>query len=186
MSESESRNVPTISPQVFHILLSLVDNDLHGYAIIQEVAARPDGNVVEELAGGVGIRRHGGAGLDDGDRVLADATRGAHGRSQLPRTDPPVHACHVIVPAATGAQADLQTADGPEEMVQKVQDLADTIEHQGAATGDSAFAQDTAGLADQYRALLASARSGKVPDFSALQKAAEQVGYDCGKAGVTS
>ena len=45
MSESESRNITTISPQVFHILLSLVDNDLHGYAIIQEVAARTDGEL---------------------------------------------------------------------------------------------------------------------------------------------
>ena len=45
MSESESRNIPTISPQVFHILLTLVDDDLHGYAIIQEVAARTDGEL---------------------------------------------------------------------------------------------------------------------------------------------
>src|SRR5690349_6857991 len=45
MSESESRNVPTISPQVFHILLSLVDDDLHGYAIIQDVAGRTDGEL---------------------------------------------------------------------------------------------------------------------------------------------
>ena len=45
MSESEARNVPTISPQVFHILLSLVDDDLHGYAIIQEVATRTDGEL---------------------------------------------------------------------------------------------------------------------------------------------
>jgi DNA-binding PadR family transcriptional regulator len=29
-----------MSTQVFHILLSLVDDDLHGYAIIQDVAAR--------------------------------------------------------------------------------------------------------------------------------------------------
>ena len=45
MSESESRNVPAVSPQVFHILLSLVDDDLHGYAIIQEVATRTDGEL---------------------------------------------------------------------------------------------------------------------------------------------
>ena len=45
MSESESRNVPAISPQVFHILLSLVDDDLHGYAIIQDVAARTGGEL---------------------------------------------------------------------------------------------------------------------------------------------
>lgn len=45
MSESESRSAPAISPQVFHILLSLVDDDLHGYAIIQDVAARTDGEL---------------------------------------------------------------------------------------------------------------------------------------------
>ena len=31
-----------LSPQVFQILLSLADQDLHGYAIIQDVAARTD------------------------------------------------------------------------------------------------------------------------------------------------
>ena len=45
MSESDSRIVPPISPQVFHILLSLVDDDLHGYAIIQDVAARTGGEL---------------------------------------------------------------------------------------------------------------------------------------------
>lgn len=34
-----------LSPQVFHILLSLVDDDLHGYAIIQDVADRTHGEV---------------------------------------------------------------------------------------------------------------------------------------------
>ncbi|HSA57043.1 MAG TPA: helix-turn-helix transcriptional regulator [Gemmatimonadaceae bacterium] len=34
-----------LSAQVFHILLALVDEDLHGYAIIQDVAARTDGDV---------------------------------------------------------------------------------------------------------------------------------------------
>ena len=34
-----------LSTQVFHILLALVDDDLHGYAIIQEVAARTEGEV---------------------------------------------------------------------------------------------------------------------------------------------
>src|SRR5262245_12867921 len=32
-----------MSPQTFHILLALADRDLHGYAIIQDVAARTDG-----------------------------------------------------------------------------------------------------------------------------------------------
>ena len=34
-----------LSAQVFHILLSLVDDDLHGYAIIQDVAERTGGDV---------------------------------------------------------------------------------------------------------------------------------------------
>jgi len=34
-----------LSTQVFHILLSLVDDDLHGYAIIQDVAERTGGEV---------------------------------------------------------------------------------------------------------------------------------------------
>jgi DNA-binding PadR family transcriptional regulator len=34
-----------LSTQVFQILLSLVDDDLHGYAIIQDVAARTGGEV---------------------------------------------------------------------------------------------------------------------------------------------
>jgi DNA-binding PadR family transcriptional regulator len=34
-----------MSPQVFHILLALADQDLHGYAIIQDVAARTNGGV---------------------------------------------------------------------------------------------------------------------------------------------
>jgi DNA-binding PadR family transcriptional regulator len=34
-----------LSPQVFHILLALADKDLHGYAIVQDVAARTKGEV---------------------------------------------------------------------------------------------------------------------------------------------
>src|SRR2546423_12189403 len=45
VSESPSRSGTALSTQVFHILLSLVDEDLHGYAIIQDVAARTDGEV---------------------------------------------------------------------------------------------------------------------------------------------
>lgn len=45
MPESDARVTTPISTQVFHILLSLVDDDLHGYAIIQDVAARTDGEV---------------------------------------------------------------------------------------------------------------------------------------------
>jgi DNA-binding PadR family transcriptional regulator len=41
----ESAPAPQLSTQVFHILLALVDEDLHGYAIIQDVATRTDGEV---------------------------------------------------------------------------------------------------------------------------------------------
>ena len=34
-----------LSTPVFHILLSLVDGELHGYAIIQDIAARTQGEV---------------------------------------------------------------------------------------------------------------------------------------------
>ena len=34
-----------LSPQVFHILLALAGNDLHGYAIIQEIASQSDGKM---------------------------------------------------------------------------------------------------------------------------------------------
>jgi DNA-binding PadR family transcriptional regulator len=34
-----------LSTQVFQILLSLVDEDLHGYAILQDIAARTGGEV---------------------------------------------------------------------------------------------------------------------------------------------
>jgi DNA-binding PadR family transcriptional regulator len=38
-------DLPPISPQVFHVLLSLVPGDLHGYAIIQDVLDRTDGKL---------------------------------------------------------------------------------------------------------------------------------------------
>ena len=37
--------MPGVSPQVFHILLSLADGPLHGYAIIQEVRTRTNDEV---------------------------------------------------------------------------------------------------------------------------------------------
>jgi DNA-binding PadR family transcriptional regulator len=37
--------VPPLSPAGFHILVALADDDRHGYAIIQEVAARTGGDV---------------------------------------------------------------------------------------------------------------------------------------------
>jgi DNA-binding PadR family transcriptional regulator len=42
---ADDRPSSPISTQVFQILLSLVDDDLHGYAIIQDVAARTEGEV---------------------------------------------------------------------------------------------------------------------------------------------
>src|ERR1035438_7130773 len=36
---------PVLSPQVFHILVSLAERDQHGYAIMQDVAARTSGKL---------------------------------------------------------------------------------------------------------------------------------------------
>ena len=44
MSIQVETAAPLTTP-VFQILLSLVDEDLHGYAIIQDIAARTDGEV---------------------------------------------------------------------------------------------------------------------------------------------
>jgi DNA-binding PadR family transcriptional regulator len=43
--DKDPRIATPLSTQVFQILLSLVDDDLHGYAIIQDIAARTDGEV---------------------------------------------------------------------------------------------------------------------------------------------
>ncbi len=46
MPERDSSDATSpLSAQVFQILLSLVDDDLHGYAIIQDVAERTGGEV---------------------------------------------------------------------------------------------------------------------------------------------
>lgn len=42
--DRDPATAPLTTP-VFQILLSLVDEDLHGYAIIQDIAARTDGEV---------------------------------------------------------------------------------------------------------------------------------------------
>jgi DNA-binding PadR family transcriptional regulator len=42
---ADDRTNAPLSTQVFQILLSIIDDDLHGYAIIQDVAARTDGEV---------------------------------------------------------------------------------------------------------------------------------------------
>jgi DNA-binding PadR family transcriptional regulator len=34
-----------LTPALFHVLLSLADGDKHGYAILKEIGARPDGTV---------------------------------------------------------------------------------------------------------------------------------------------
>jgi DNA-binding PadR family transcriptional regulator len=39
------RDAGSMSPPVFQILLSLVDADLHGYALIQDIRGRTDGEV---------------------------------------------------------------------------------------------------------------------------------------------
>jgi DNA-binding PadR family transcriptional regulator len=41
----ESGSLAPLTTAVFQILLSLIDEDLHGYAIIQDIAARTDGHV---------------------------------------------------------------------------------------------------------------------------------------------
>ena len=44
MTRNES--VGPLSPQVFQILLSLLDGELHGYALIQDIRRRTDNEVV--------------------------------------------------------------------------------------------------------------------------------------------
>ncbi len=41
----DAHDLLPLSPQVFHILISLAGGDLHGYAIMQEVAARSGGKL---------------------------------------------------------------------------------------------------------------------------------------------
>lgn len=46
---ADTRNTETaspVSPQVFQILLSLLDDRMHGYALIQDIRRRTDGEVV--------------------------------------------------------------------------------------------------------------------------------------------
>ena len=44
-SKSAPDDLLPLPPAVFHILVSLAEGDRHGYAIIQDVAARSDGTV---------------------------------------------------------------------------------------------------------------------------------------------
>jgi DNA-binding PadR family transcriptional regulator len=45
LDDSKPEDLLPLPPATLHILLALVDEDRHGYAIIQEVAARTDGAV---------------------------------------------------------------------------------------------------------------------------------------------
>ena len=45
MDELNPTDLLPLSPQVFHILVSLADRDRHGYAIMQDVSQRTDGNL---------------------------------------------------------------------------------------------------------------------------------------------
>lgn len=42
----KTETAPPVSPQVFQILLSLLDGPMHGYALIQDIRRRTDGEVV--------------------------------------------------------------------------------------------------------------------------------------------
>jgi DNA-binding PadR family transcriptional regulator len=45
MTNEEIEALLPLAPATFHVLLSLADGDRHGYAILQEVAARTGGEV---------------------------------------------------------------------------------------------------------------------------------------------
>lgn len=45
IDRSEIESLLPLPPATFHILLALVDQDRHGYAIIQDVEARTDGEL---------------------------------------------------------------------------------------------------------------------------------------------
>jgi DNA-binding PadR family transcriptional regulator len=46
LSGDEVAQLLPLPPVTFHVLLALADDDRHGYAIIQEVAARTDGELM--------------------------------------------------------------------------------------------------------------------------------------------
>jgi DNA-binding PadR family transcriptional regulator len=78
-NERETAPAPLSAP-VFQILLSLADEDLHGYAIIQDVDARTDGEVrLTASTLYAAIKRLLDAGwlaeLPDGDRPADDDAR---------------------------------------------------------------------------------------------------------------
>lgn len=94
-------------------------------------------------------------------------------------------ACKVILPAITGLQSQMQAASSPADMVNKINQLADTIRQQGVASGDAAFTRDTAAMADSYRTFLQTLQKTGKPDIQGIYKTSEQIGFDCAQAGVT-
>ena len=130
-----------------------------------------------------------GSTATDGSSTVANATTNAAASSSTPAPAPGsesvADACNVIIPALKNLQANMQSASSPADMINKINQLADTTEQQGVASGDASFTQHAANMADQYRAVLQSVRQGHAPDFTALAKSAEQIGYDCAQAGVT-
>jgi DNA-binding PadR family transcriptional regulator len=60
-----------LKPKVLHVLLALADGPRHGYAIMQEVAARTDGQVRVWPAGLYGTLRE----LEDLDWIVESANR---------------------------------------------------------------------------------------------------------------
>ncbi|MGH9630693.1 MAG: PadR family transcriptional regulator [Bryobacteraceae bacterium] len=44
-SAQERDSFPPLPPAIFHILIALADSDRHGYAIMQDVAARTNGKL---------------------------------------------------------------------------------------------------------------------------------------------
>jgi hypothetical protein len=93
-------------------------------------------------------------------------------------------ACQVILPTLSGAQAQLRGAGSAGEALRQLQALADTLEQQGAASGDPAFTRDTADLAGIFRGVVTDVQAHREPDASGAEKAGERVGFDCGMAGV--
>ena len=45
MANVDPEHITPLTPAVFHILLALVDHELHGYGIMQEVTANTEGQV---------------------------------------------------------------------------------------------------------------------------------------------
>jgi DNA-binding PadR family transcriptional regulator len=43
--KTNPENLPPLTPAVFHVLLALAGGELHGYAIMQEVAEHTDGQI---------------------------------------------------------------------------------------------------------------------------------------------